>query len=437
MYTVVAVDRADLQSEPSAPSEVAIDLTPPSVVLRSPDEGAHVRGIVDVIGTAFAENDFKEYRLSSAPLERPESPTLLRRSSVPTNFQTLFQWEVAALDGEFLLTLEGEDTSGNVVTDVVRVKVDNQAPDAPNLLSVTALPKPDDVEVVWDGPDDPDLQGFLVFRNRQIANAPPNVGGDLTPYLVPGPSYVDEDLPDGRHCYRVVAMDRAGNLGTESGELCVVLDNRAPQAIIFDPENGARFDAPRPVRAVVEDEDVVSVVFQYQVVNENTWTDIATDVEAPFETLWDIAGLDFGDYLLRAVATDAGARSDPDPETVPVTLGDATPPAVPQNVVTEVDGDAVTVRWDAVVEPDTAGYRLYRDGGLVVEVGLVLSVVDSGVADGLYEYTVSSFDGDEASPAGTTASDKTGGSGASTATVACAVLDGALTFSAASTATTS
>ncbi|HEY7700038.1 MAG TPA: hypothetical protein VIE88_16555, partial [Vicinamibacteria bacterium] len=385
VYTVVAVDGADLESE-AAKVEVPIDLTPPRVALRSPDEGERVRALVDVVGTAFSETDFKEYRLSVASEGAPASPTLLKKSPLPVSFGTLFQWEAVALDGAYLLTLEGEDNSGNVAMDTVRVVVDNQAPDAPVLSSVS------DGEVVWEPSSAQDVAGYLVFRNGRVANAPGTVSGDLRPFLVPAPRYVDADLPDGRFCYRIVAMDQAGNLSFDSNEICVFLDNRVPEAVLVEPEDGARFDAARTLRAVTVDEDVAAVLFQFQAAGAAVWTDIASDGDAPFEALWDVPGVPFGDYRLRAVATDAGSRTDPDPAFITVTLADSTAPSVPSSFAARVDGDTVTLTWDAVSDPGLAGYRLYRDGNLVRTLALETTATEAGRSDGLFEYRVSAFD---------------------------------------------
>jgi subtilase family serine protease/flagellar hook assembly protein FlgD len=385
VYVVVAIDGAGLESEP-ATVEVRIDLTPPMVALRSPDEGERVRALVDVVGTVFSEADFKEYRLSVASAATPASPTLLKKSPLPVSFGTLFQWEAIALDGAFLLTLEGEDTSGNVASETVQVVVDNQAPDAPVLTSVS------DGEVVWEPSSAGDVSGYLVFRNGRVANAPGTISGDLRPFLVPAPRYEDADLPDGRFCYLLVAMDQAGNLSFDSNEICIFLDNRVPEAVLVEPEDGARFDAPRTLRAVTEDEDVATVLFQFQGVGALVWTDIASDGDAPFEISWDITGIAFGDYRLRAVATDAGSRSDPDPAFITVTLADSTAPAVPVNFVARVEGDTVTLTWDAVNDAGLAGYRLYRGGALVATLGLETTAIEAGRSDGLYEYQVSAFD---------------------------------------------
>jgi hypothetical protein len=125
-------------------------------------------------------------------------------------------------------------------------------------------------------PSAPDVLGYLVFRNGDVANAPGVVSGDLRPFLLPGPNYEDQGLPDGRFCYRIAAMDEAGNVSFDSNELCVFLDNRSPAAILVEPENGARFDSPRALVAVTEDEDVSSGLFQYQATDASFWSDIAS-----------------------------------------------------------------------------------------------------------------------------------------------------------------
>ncbi len=392
LYTVKAVDLAGLESESSNPADVAIDLTPPNVALIAPADASRIQGLVDIVGTAFSENDFDSYRLSVAPANAPSSKTVLKQSNAPASFSTIHQWDCTLLDGELILTLEAEDTHGNAASVETRVTVDNVAPSAPVLISAEAVAGSDDVEVIWGTIDDTDVRGYLVYRNGQVANAPGTVAGALSPYLITGSSYVDEGLPDGRHCYRIVAMDEAGNLGPDSNEICTLLDNRAPAAIIFDPSNGDRFDKPRQIRAVTEDEDVVSVLFQFRQEQQSLWTDIGTDTESLFEILWDVTGLDFGGYELRAVATDSGSRSDSNPANINVTLGDATPPAVPLDLLTRVTGATVAVSWEPVADGDLAGYRLYRNDEIVGTIDPSVTTYEEDLPDGIYEYEVATVD---------------------------------------------
>src|SRR5262249_56545283 len=81
-YSLVAVDQAGNVS-PAAVLRVRVDVTPPIVDILSPVAGAAVSGSVDVRGTAFSADDFKEYLLSVAAASGPTPWTLLKPSTSP------------------------------------------------------------------------------------------------------------------------------------------------------------------------------------------------------------------------------------------------------------------------------------------------------------------------------------------------------------------
>src|SRR5262249_37882999 len=143
-----------------------------------------------------------------------------------------------------------------------RVVIDHDPPSAPVLSSVLAGAAPDVLVATWGPSPSPDVIGYLLFRNGLLANAPGVVLGDLRPYVVPAPSYQDRTLSARRHCYRLAAMDEAGNQSAPSNEICQTLDNRAPHADIVEPANGLRFQFPIEIVAFTPDTDVASVRFQ-------------------------------------------------------------------------------------------------------------------------------------------------------------------------------
>jgi subtilase family serine protease len=394
LYAVAAVDRAGNQSS-FAPLQVRVDLTAPVVDLLRPVAGARLSGTVDVRGTAFSPDDFKEYRLLVGAGAEPAAFTLLRRSTVPVAGGTLGSW-TAVGSGPHLIALEAEDTSGNSARATVQVVVDNDAPAAPVLTAVTNVPAADALTATWTPSPDADVAGYLVYRNGRVANAPGVVIGELAPFLVPPPTYADPQLPDGEHCYRVVAMDQAGNLSPPSNEICRALDNRAPHALLLEPPDGTRFDYPLHLVAFTPDTDVAAVRFQYRAQGGADWTDLGVpDVQLPYEAVLDPAALAFGPYELRAVATDTGGRIDPAPELLTVVYGDATPPQPPADVTARVDGDRVEVSWTANTEGDLAGYRVFRDGD-PLPGGLITStlLVDLAVPRALHRYQVIAVDAD-------------------------------------------
>ena len=233
-YRVAAVDRAGNVSTP-ATLTVRVDVTPPLVDLQRPLAGAPLSGSVDVVGTAYSPSDFKEYRLLVGSGADPTSWTTLKRSSVPVAAGFLGTW-AATTAGPHVLALEAEDQNGNLARTTVGVIVDTEPPAAPILLPVAADPEhATSLVVSWQASPSLDVAGTLVFRDGRVAGAPGEALGDLRRRLVPGSTYTDLDLPDGRHCYRIHAMDLAGNLSLPSEEQCQRLDNQAPRAVDRPP----------------------------------------------------------------------------------------------------------------------------------------------------------------------------------------------------------
>ncbi len=395
-YTVRAVDHAGLESPPSAAVQVRSDRTAPVALILRPAAGSRAGGLVDVVGTAFSLDDFKEYRLFV--VSAGGTSQLLRRSPTPIQADLLAQWSTLGQPEEavFTLRLEAEDTSGNVAVATAAVTVDNRPPAAPTGLAATASGA--DVTLTWNANTETDLAGYLLYRNGRLVNASGPVVGSLTPYLLTATTYVDHSLPDGTFTYQVYAVDRAGNLSGPSGPAAVSLDTHAPHAVIAVPADGARFEGSLYVLATTPDTDIAQVQLQYRAVGAASWTNLGTAVtQAPWETQWAPGSLPRGDYEIRAVATDRGNRTDPSPASITVTYTDLTPPAPPQGLAAKVDGGDVTLTWNAVADADLAGYEVWRSDGSGFEL-LTSSPItattyqDSGVTDGVYHYIVAALD---------------------------------------------
>ena len=413
IYTVKAVDLAGNESDSSNTVSLKIDLAGPTVRISTPKDGAALSNLIDIKGTAYSQDDFKEYRVYIGQGSTPSSWTLIRRSPLPISYGSLAQWDtIGNLDGsQYTLKLEGEDTSGNISTTQAIFTIDNTPPRAPVLVS--AVGNNADVALTWKANAgsiiEGDLAGYLLYRNDQLANVAGIVAGNLKPYLVTGAAYTDKALPDGIYRYYLVAMDQAGNSSDQSNTLEVDIDTHPPHLAITTPTNGQNFDGKLMINAETPDNDIATVQFQYKQPQDSTWTNLGQQLlKSPYVTYFDPRGINrpYGDYQLRVLSTDRHNNVDPAPSVVTVTYTDLTPPDVPSNLTAKVNGADVALTWNAVSEA-AASYTIYRwNAGIKSTVSSVpvktASFVDAGVPDGTYQYEITALDisGNESAASG-------------------------------------
>ncbi len=392
-YRVTVVDAAGLESAPSNEAAVTVDLSAPSVRIQSPANNSVIADLLDIRGTASSGDDFAEYRV----LVRAGGATqftVVRRSPVAVTSDLLAQFDTLGLapGSPITVRLEAEDLLGNLAFDQISVTVDNELPATPVLLSVTVAGST--ATATWQAVADTDVAGYLLFNNHLLANARRLVPGSLSPYLLPGPAYVDQSLVDGNHQYYVVAVDRAGNISASSNAIDVTVETRAPRATIVSPASGFRTDAPVILEASSADVDVAGTQFQFKAVADAVWIDLnGPDTTAPYTTMWDPRTVPIGTYQFRAVATDTHANVDAAPPVISIIHADVTPPPPPTALVARVSAGRVSLTWTASASADLAGYVVNRRLGAAAPAAVsgVLTTTafdDVGVADGQYSYFV-------------------------------------------------
>ncbi|WP_281184377.1 CARDB domain-containing protein [Trichlorobacter lovleyi] len=402
VYSVKAVDLAGNESVASNEISLKVDLSGPSVRISTPKDGSAIANLVDIKGTAYSQDDFKEYRVFIGKGSSPSAWSEIRRSPLPLSFGTLAQMDSISLtEGEqYSIKLEGEDLSGNISTHQIQVTIDNTPPKAPLLLAAAASSA--DVAVSWKVSSEADLAGYLLYRNDQLANVKGIVAGNLKPYLVVGTSYADKALPDGTYRYTLFAMDQAGNTSDQSNELEVTIDTHPPHMTITEPAGGLKFEQKLTIKAESPDNDIARVQFQYKRTQDTAWTDLGTAfVKSPYITYFDpkTMGLSYGNYQLQALATDKKGNVDPAPQTVEVTYADLTPPVMLGGLAAKVNGAAVSLSWTASTESDLDGYNVYRilsqeNSRIKANTTLLKqpSYSDGAVPDGSYDYEVTAVD---------------------------------------------
>ena len=402
-YSVTAKDLAGNESEASPLTEVAIDLTAPEVRLFNPKSGDVISGQIDIIGTATSASDFKEYRLSAARTDDLSSSVLINKSPVSIVASELGRWNTFGLDEgtNYIIRLEVEDFNENISSEEISVSVDNTPPAAPTGLTLSRLES--DITLNWNPNAEPDIQGYIVFRNDDIANADGIVLGDIAQFSIPSNSYTDSSLGDDAYTYYVIAIDQAGNISEPSTTVYEEVEAGAPTATIVSPVSGLNFDEPIQVKAVSMDQDVIEVSFEYsEVLPEPVWVQFASSTELDnYQSIFNPVELNLvldTSYYIRAVATDKTGNTDASPQFISVNYKDITSPGSVISPSLQVNAGDVTLSWSAPDDTDLAGYRVFRKTGsgnlVLITLALVTETTftDLNAGDNNYQYKIKSYD---------------------------------------------
>jgi concanavalin A-like lectin/glucanase superfamily protein/Big-like domain-containing protein/galactose oxidase-like protein len=211
----------------------------------------------------------------------------------------------------FLLDENGVPSVSKIVQ--IKPAPDTTAPTAPTGLAATTQGA--NVNVSWTAAtDNVGVTEYRVFRSTtaDFTPSPSNRIGTVTS----GTSYVDSAPPVGRHYYRVVAADAAGNAGPASAaDDAIVPDTTPPAVTVTAPAEGATVSGTATLTATATDNvGVTQVTFTVD------GTQIgAPDTTSPYSITSDTTTLSDGTHTIRAVARDAaGNTRTSDPRTVTI-----------------------------------------------------------------------------------------------------------------------
>lgn len=402
-YTVTAVSRSGVESVASNAVRFDIKATGPSVQITKPANKSSVGGLVSIEGSAYAAANFRSYQVAIGADADPTKWIVIRNSAVQVRGEVLATWSTTGLpeDAVYKIRLTADDVQGGLSETLISVTIDNVAPAQPQGLKAQ-LSGSNDVQLTWSPNADPDLAGYLLYRDNQLVNQRDPSDNSLVPYLLTGTSFLDKSLPDGTFVYTLVAMDKAGNTSERSTPASVLVETRAPQAVIVQPANGAQVDGVTFVRAESKDADVASVRFEYKPDAAAAWNSIAgAGTKAPFSVNWSTQGLADGSYQLRAVATDFAGNTDPAPAAIMVVRKNLQRPLPASDLTALVDGADVNLNWTASASSNIRGYHVQRTDELGETVRLTSATVvatkyvDAGLADGHYKYQVFAVNADD------------------------------------------
>ncbi len=266
------------------------DVTPPTVSITSPADGATVSGTISVAATASDDVGVVgvQFKLDGANLGAEQ-----------TSGPYSISWDTTgATAGAHTLTAVARDAAGNTTTSAaVHVTVDNGAPTVSITSPADGASVRGTISVAATASDDVGVVGV------QFKLDGTNLGAEQTsgPYSV---SWDTTGASNGAHTLTAVARDAAGH-STTSAAIHVTVDNSAPTVSVTSPSDGSSVRGTVSVTATASD-NVGVVGVQFKLDGANLGSELTA---GPFTLSWDTTPATDGAHVLTAVARDAAGNT--------------------------------------------------------------------------------------------------------------------------------
>ena len=360
-YEVAAVDLVQRESAPGAPAAATpADHVPPAAVAGLAVQA--VEGAVTLVWRRSPEADAAGYLVERAP--RLAGPfAKITAQPVPAD-RPSFVDSAALGETPVFYRVIALDRSGNASpasTAVRALPVHRTPPPAPGGLTVAVRGR--HLFIRWSRSHSRDVAGYNVYRAE--------AGGDRVPDKLVTTPIRDTALedsgfggrglrPGGRYVVAVAAVDSSQNESARDSMLVTVPDDEPP-----GPPTGltARDVGGRYVDVAWSGSPAADVA-RYELTRtgggDSTARVLARPAGPPPYDVRDTGTVRGRVYVYRVVAVDsAGNRSGPAVDTLRFTR--PTPPPPPRHAAAARARPAgVLVEWEAVADPELAGYRIYR-----------------------------------------------------------------------------
>jgi hypothetical protein len=329
----------------------APDVTPPTVSMTAPANGATVTGKTVAVSATASDNvavTSLQFKLDGANLGAADTAT-------PYSLT----WDSTTVsNGSHVLTAVASDGAGNSTTAAsVTVTVNNDttapavaltAPAAGSTVSAT-------VTVSANASDNVGVVGV------QFKLDGANLGAEVTaaPYNV---SWNTTTAANGSHSLTAVARDAAGNT-TTSGAVAVTVSNvdaTPPTVAITAPANGATVAGSSVAVSATASDNIAVVGVQFQLDGVNLG---AEDTASPYSISWNTGTSANGVHSLTAIARDGAGNTATSAVTVTVNNDLIAPTAA---MTAPADGSTatgtVTVSANASDNVAVVGVQFLVDG---------------------------------------------------------------------------
>lgn len=390
---VAAADAGVTQTERTA---VTVDATPPALTSDNPVGGAYLRHPIGVSGS-IADRHLSSYTLTYAPSDAATA-VVFDEGNQPRSGHAFGPLPELA-DGLYVMRWSATDAAQNSAEQRITFSLDNTPPQV-------ELSDPVDGALAGGSTPAVDVKGKVLDAHLESWTL--RVGAGLEPAswtaLADGSSVVSvaallaawnvQALGDGPYTLSLVATDKAG--ASSETRIRVVVDNTPPHARIVQPANLARIGGPTEILGDAFDVNFKSARLalspgdaaaanQFELLAE-----VTAAVSNGRLLSWQALPPD-GTYTLRLTVEDQLGQTSEARTTVKIDTEPPPPPTVLTAVVEQ--RKQARLNWTASLDPDLAGYHVYRAGTKITATPIVpVTYLDQDLTDGRHRYQVKAVD---------------------------------------------
>src|SRR3989454_1279721 len=362
-------------------SKAIADVTPPTVSISAPANGATVSGTAVTVSASASDN------VGVAGVQFSLDGVNLGAEDTVAPYSASWNTTLAT-SGTHSLTAVARDAAGNTASSAaVSVTVDNTPP-LISTVSASSISS-SGATITWVTNEASDSQVDYGLTTAYGSSTPLNAS-----LLTAHAMTLTGLLATTTYHYRVKSRDAAGNLATSADfTLMTLIDTTPPTVSMTAPTAGATVAGTITVSATASD-NVGVVGVQFQLDGTNLGAEVMT---APYAVSWITTLAANGSHTLRAVARDAAgntATSSGVTVTVSNAAPDITPPSVPTNLsASAVSSSQINLSWTASTDNvGVSGYQIYRGASQIATTSLT-SYSDTGLSPATtYSYTVAAYD---------------------------------------------
>ncbi|MDH3976294.1 MAG: Ig-like domain-containing protein [Deltaproteobacteria bacterium] len=396
-YTIILkaellTDRNITQSEKIT---AFVDTTAPTIEIIQPESNTFFSNDISVVGTV-GDLNLSEYRVyytgasGDIPVESGES------SIINHEFGILKKLD----EGNYILTVFARDHAGNVSEIKRSFIVDRTKPEIAfinpvegesfglekNTINISAVISENNIEsyILRYGSGANPSQWVELTSGTTLPQSQ-----NLYNWLISG----NNDLSDGRYTLSLYAKDKAGLENDIS--VGIFVDNSPPNVSILSPQDGNYVKGPIDIKGSAFDENLDKYTLEYAPGHCNaafSWKYLKSDSSSISDDLlfsWNTLPSN-GEYCIRLTAGDMAGNIQENKVNIKI---DTEPPASPIMSANLINADAVQLSWTENVEPDLAGYNIYRNDDLInSEIITDISFLDENIIDGTYIYGIKAVD---------------------------------------------